>query len=219
MIRHTNFRIAAPDNLAPADQWRKQAACTGDPDAMYPDNNEAGIAYAQSICAGCSVRAECLDDAISTGELQHGIRGGLRPKERRALTRNKPVPADKPKPPATLEELLDQHLVTGDNGHTFWTGTRLVHFGGARYTAMQAAFVIGYGRAPDGKVVRTCGLDCFTAAHLTDGPMRDANAICGTRRGYQRHRKHGETACDPCRRANADADNRLRRTGTTKQAA
>lgn len=38
---------------------------------------------------------------------------------------------------------------------------------------------------------------------------------CGTRGGYRKHRQNGEQACDPCRQANAAADNRLRRTGTT----
>jgi hypothetical protein len=37
----------------------------------------------------------------------------------------------------------------------------------------------------------------------------------GTRRGYQRHRRLGETACEPCRIANAAADRRLRNTGST----
>lgn len=41
-------------------------------------------------------------------------------------------------------------------------------------------------------------------------------AECGTRGGYQRHRKNGQEACDACKQANTDADNRLRRTGTTK---
>lgn len=40
---------------------------------------------------------------------------------------------------------------------------------------------------------------------------------CGTRSGYRAHRARGEEACQPCRQANTDADNRLRRTGTTKQ--
>ena len=44
-------------------------------------------------------------------------------------------------------------------------------------------------------------------------------AKCGTRSGYQRHRANGEKACDACRQANTDADNRLRRTGTTKELA
>ncbi|MFB6813072.1 WhiB family transcriptional regulator [Streptomyces sp. NPDC056347] len=46
---------------------------------------------------------------------------------------------------------------------------------------------------------------------------RDLSPItCGTRRGYQKHRRDGEVACDACRQANADSDRRLRNTGTTK---
>lgn len=41
---------------------------------------------------------------------------------------------------------------------------------------------------------------------------------CGTRRGYRRHHRNGEPACDPCRYANAAADRRLRTTGTTTAA-
>ncbi|MEV8476565.1 WhiB family transcriptional regulator [Streptomyces sp. NPDC051173] len=42
---------------------------------------------------------------------------------------------------------------------------------------------------------------------------------CGTRRGYQRHRRNGEDACARCRSVNSAADRRLRSTGTTKEAA
>jgi transcriptional regulator with XRE-family HTH domain len=44
-----------------------------------------------------------------------------------------------------------------------------------------------------------------------------ARAECGTRSGYQQHRRDGEDACQPCRQANTDADNRLRRTGATRE--
>ncbi|MGW3754686.1 WhiB family transcriptional regulator [Streptomyces sp. NPDC005134] len=40
---------------------------------------------------------------------------------------------------------------------------------------------------------------------------------CGTRRGYHKHRRNGEKACDACRYANTAADRRLRATGTTKE--
>lgn len=39
---------------------------------------------------------------------------------------------------------------------------------------------------------------------------------CGTRPGYRKHLREGTETCAPCRQANTDADNRLRRTGTTK---
>ena len=39
---------------------------------------------------------------------------------------------------------------------------------------------------------------------------------CGTRGGYQQHRRHKEPACQPCRDANSAADRQYRLTGTTK---
>lgn len=42
---------------------------------------------------------------------------------------------------------------------------------------------------------------------------------CGTRRGYSRHRRAGEHACDECKTANTAADRRLRETGTSKAVA
>ncbi|MFI7014417.1 WhiB family transcriptional regulator [Streptomyces sp. NPDC050164] len=40
-------------------------------------------------------------------------------------------------------------------------------------------------------------------------------AACGTRSGYQLHRKKGEQACDDCKRANARGEKQYRRTGST----
>lgn len=44
-------------------------------------------------------------------------------------------------------------------------------------------------------------------------------AKCGTRGGYQKHLREKTKICAPCRQANTDADNRLRRTGTTRELA
>lgn len=44
-------------------------------------------------------------------------------------------------------------------------------------------------------------------------------AKCGTRSGYQKHLREKTEICPPCRQANTDADNRLRRIGTTKELA
>ncbi|MFD3955868.1 MULTISPECIES: WhiB family transcriptional regulator [Streptomyces] len=41
---------------------------------------------------------------------------------------------------------------------------------------------------------------------------------CGTRGGYQKHLREHTAICTPCRQANADADRRLRNTGTTRVA-
>jgi hypothetical protein len=44
-------------------------------------------------------------------------------------------------------------------------------------------------------------------------------ARCGTNSGYYKHLREKTETCVPCRRAHADADARLRRTGSTKAAA
>jgi hypothetical protein len=198
--------------------WLKDAACRGRSDEMFPDNSEAGIAHAKAICRPCPVQVECVLDALRTGDNEYGIRGGLKPCERRALAGGgkpkRPAPRQ-PRPAALAEAFLRRTSRTAE-GHLVWHGTVHIKFGGVQYTALQAAFIIGHGREPQGRVLRTCGVDCFLSDHLTDKHIRDSEAHCGTRAGYRRHRKDGEAACDRCRRANTDADNRLRRTGTTK---
>jgi WhiB family redox-sensing transcriptional regulator len=74
-----------PDTLTRDNEWLVHAVCKADPDAMHPDNNEAGIAYAKKICGRCPVRAECLRDAFQTGDNDYGIRAGLRPRQRAAI--------------------------------------------------------------------------------------------------------------------------------------
>jgi len=49
-------------------------------------------------------------------------------------------------------------------------------------------------------------------------PKKRKPAACGTPAGYQRHLRDQTEVCAPCRKANTDADNRLRRTGTSKAA-
>lgn len=44
------------------------------------------MAHAIAICKQCPVKADCLDDAID-GKLEHGIYGGLTPRQRRRLKR------------------------------------------------------------------------------------------------------------------------------------
>lgn len=83
--RMIRTRYDAPDTVAHADQWRSQAACLGQWEAMHPDNNEHEIAHAKAICGRCPVRVACFWDAVRTGDNQYGIRAGLRANERRDL--------------------------------------------------------------------------------------------------------------------------------------
>jgi WhiB family transcriptional regulator, redox-sensing transcriptional regulator len=69
------------------------AACKGaDPDLFFaPDaervtDRQRRVAQAKAICAGCPVRAACLDWALETGQA-FGVWGGADEDERRAMRR------------------------------------------------------------------------------------------------------------------------------------
>lgn len=69
--------------------WIRHAACRGvDPDLFFPTRG-GDVRAAKKVCAGCEVRAECLDYAL-TEHLTHGIFGGTSERERRRLRRNMP---------------------------------------------------------------------------------------------------------------------------------
>ncbi len=64
--------------------WRERAACHGidDPEIFFPDRNDvAKRAAARAVCDGCSVREQCVEDAISKPDSE-GIWGGLSRKQR-----------------------------------------------------------------------------------------------------------------------------------------
>lgn len=177
-------------NLEPAGQWAKHAACRAPgihPDDMFPDNNEHAIAHAKAICKPCPVQKECILDALRTRDLDHGIRGGLRPSELRNLARQTAArqrveqgsggeaePAPK-KPKRTFLSLWNQHSRPLPDGHAGWTGPMPVSLQGHCYTPTQLAFRVDRQRPPVGIVRRTCAVDgCVLPAHLTDQAERDA---------------------------------------------
>lgn len=217
-----------------APDWRASAACLDeDPELFFAlDTTAAGkrdIQQAKTICGNCPSRQACLDFAL-TNRISAGIFGGLTEDERttlqRSVTRNNLTPeetaaraekARQAQQPRTLQSLYDQHTVRLHGGHTAWTGPAKISFKGQNLTPKRLAFTLDRGRPPVGPVTADCGIaECVLPAHLADYEER---AVCGTRAGYQRHRKQGETACDQCKQANTDADNLLRRTGTTKAVA
>jgi len=64
--------------------WMAQGNCVGEPvDVFFVDQGESAN-LARSICAGCQVREECLDFALTEG-IQHGFWGGHNVRERRRL--------------------------------------------------------------------------------------------------------------------------------------
>ena len=81
----------APLDWGVEETWRVRAACsTVDPDLFFPvgvTGPAVGqIAAAKAVCAGCVVRDECLDFAITTNQ-EYGIWGGTSEEERRVLRR------------------------------------------------------------------------------------------------------------------------------------
>jgi WhiB family transcriptional regulator, redox-sensing transcriptional regulator len=69
-----------------AQEWRSQASCKGiDPDLFFPDRG-AATGPAKAVCAGCAVRADCLEYALEASE-RFGIWGGMSERERRGLRR------------------------------------------------------------------------------------------------------------------------------------
>lgn len=65
--------------------WHAEAACRDeDPDTFFPGKGDTlTIRRAKAICAGCTVRDTCLDEALERRE-QVGIWGGIGVREMRA---------------------------------------------------------------------------------------------------------------------------------------
>ena len=71
--------------------WRDEAACLRqDPELFFPIGTTGPavgqVERAKLVCAGCAVRSDCLQWALTAG-VDHGVWGGLDDVERRALKR------------------------------------------------------------------------------------------------------------------------------------
>ncbi len=73
-------------DAADEQEWQDRALCAQtDPEAFFPEKG-GSTREAKRICAGCEVRAECLEYALAQDE-RFGIWGGLSERERRKLKR------------------------------------------------------------------------------------------------------------------------------------
>jgi WhiB family redox-sensing transcriptional regulator len=70
-------------------EWHTEAACLGvDVHVFFPPNgtsHDPALAY----CRRCSVRVECLNDALIRPDGDCGIRGGMNERERRREMRRR----------------------------------------------------------------------------------------------------------------------------------
>ena len=75
-------------DVAPADDWAARAACRdADPESLFVSG--AAQHKAKLICSGCTVRIDCLADALDS-RTEFGVWGGLTERERRMLLRLRP---------------------------------------------------------------------------------------------------------------------------------
>ncbi|MEV3857775.1 WhiB family transcriptional regulator [Streptomyces sp. NPDC050095] len=90
MIRHANFRTAAPDT-ASGTNWTRRAACAGvGVNVMFPGSRPEDIDAAKAVCARCPVTIRCGRETLeiegnATAEKRHGVFAGLTGKERRRV--------------------------------------------------------------------------------------------------------------------------------------
>lgn len=79
--------------IGTATNWRSAGAClSADPDLFFPISSAGPaarqIARAKEICAGCGVRRECLEFALSQDPI-YGIWGGTTAEDRQRERRRK----------------------------------------------------------------------------------------------------------------------------------
>lgn len=76
------------------EDWRDRALCTEvDMDLFFPESFDYwGSVAAKRICAGCEVKAECLDFALRK-HITQGIWGGTSERERRKLRKERRLAA------------------------------------------------------------------------------------------------------------------------------
>lgn len=85
---------SAPHDPPTALAWppfagRPGQACTDeDAEKFYPKRHgDVDYAPAQAICRRCALLYQCRDWALNTGQ-QHGVWGGMTPRERRTILRH-----------------------------------------------------------------------------------------------------------------------------------
>lgn len=89
LVANANKLLGKLRTSGEADRsWQARRNCIGvDPELFFPERGES-LAPARSVCAGCEVRAECLDYALNTGQ-HHGVWGGTSERERKRTRRRR----------------------------------------------------------------------------------------------------------------------------------
>lgn len=89
-VSRLEWSLGAAGPLLGAD-WQDFAACAEIGTELFFPSKGGDVRQAKRICAGCPVRAECLEEADAneggSDLLTHGVWGGLSPQERIARFR------------------------------------------------------------------------------------------------------------------------------------
>jgi WhiB family redox-sensing transcriptional regulator len=64
--------------------WMIEGACRNRRDVEFFPTDGSGVQAARRVCAGCTVRAECLEFALAEG-INHGVWGGTSDRERQRI--------------------------------------------------------------------------------------------------------------------------------------
>jgi len=73
--------------VAEPPPWRAEAACVGMPVAVFFPPPGGKVDEALQVCGRCSVRVDCLEEAIADPDLDHDVRGGMTARARAAHRR------------------------------------------------------------------------------------------------------------------------------------
>jgi WhiB family transcriptional regulator, redox-sensing transcriptional regulator len=68
--------------------WMLEAECRGANAPLFFPSDGTGVEAAQLVCAGCPVRVDCLEYAL-TNRLDHGVWGGTSERERQRIRRER----------------------------------------------------------------------------------------------------------------------------------
>lgn len=82
------------------EPWRERVACRPDRDWFVAENNLPAIEELKAICSACPVRVKCLEAELAHTDTDSpvGVFGGLTPKERKELRKQRQVPVPSPTP-------------------------------------------------------------------------------------------------------------------------
>ncbi|MFE2556017.1 WhiB family transcriptional regulator [Streptomyces sp. NPDC059352] len=181
------------ETLQRADEWRDFALCRllSTPELFFPPGSShadmAQLESAKQVCRACPVRLHCASWALARN-MRDGVWGALDEAQRRSIQQSHPSVLGDPDelrhvveaewhadiPIVRLRDAYLERTEQGDDGHVLWTrSTSSFRVAGALYTPSRLAFTFGYGRLPEGPVVRACGeARCVAAEHLTDAVLR-----------------------------------------------